>query len=108
MTCVSRLCVIEYGNPDVEVATWDEVLVVFAAGHEIAAGDERPVAVLPMRGGVHVVAVTGIIADMEHPGENGADRNLCVRLGRIRPGVLFDQPPARSIIDARIRIRIPV
>src|SRR5437879_1808950 len=82
-TGVARLSVVEHRDPHVERAAGDEVLVVLAAGRKIAARDERPMAVLPPRRSGHVVAVSAVLTNDQHPGNDGADRNLRIHFRRI-------------------------
>src|SRR3569833_582338 len=48
MTCMPRLGMVEHGDPDIERASSNEVLVVLASGPHCTAGDKRPVSILPM------------------------------------------------------------
>src|SRR5438874_12492678 len=107
MAGVTGLGMIEHGDPHVEIAADHEVLVVLAPGHGVAARDERPMAIAPVCRAAHVGAVAAVLAYDEDARDDGADRDRGVELGRIRNGLVFEHPPLRAVVDARVRIRIP-
>src|SRR5215207_5298374 len=82
----------------------DEVDVVLAAGRDVAAELEGPVAVLPLGPAEEVGPVAFVVAHDEDAGEHGADRDLVVELLRVRDRFGLGHPPARILVVAALRI----
>src|ERR1043165_2253987 len=107
MARMPRLGVVEDGDPHVEILAWHEVLVVLAAGDQVAARNQRPMAVGPVRRTLHVVAVAFVLAaDDDGRGDRGGG-NLGVLFLGVGDSLLGIHPPDRTVVHASAGLRIP-